>query len=303
MIAEISDLQFSYGPIKALDGISLILSDGAVGLLGPNGAGKSTLLRILLGFLAPQHGRGRVLGYDIRLEQSSIRRHVGYMPEDDCLIPGMDAVTFTAHFGELSGMPRQEAMKRAHDVLFYVGLGESRYRLLETYSAGMKQRLKLAQAIVHDPRLLFLDEPTSNLDPQGRKEILELILDISSKKDIQVLISSHILTDIESVCSDVVILNKGRLAAQGKLSELRELQYRLYEIRIKGEGEGFTAKIRALGCRVEETEDKLLKVYVPADMDIREIFRTAEEEKSQVRHFVRSRTSLEDLFARVVGVD
>jgi ABC-2 type transport system ATP-binding protein len=303
MIAEISDLQFSYGPIKALDGISLILSDGAVGLLGPNGAGKSTLLRILLGFLAPQHGRGRVLGFDIRLEQSRIRRHVGYMPEDDCLIPGMDAVTFTAHFGELSGMPRQEAMKRAHDVLFYVGLGESRYRPLETYSAGMKQRLKLAQAIVHDPRLLFLDEPTSNLDPQGRKEILELIQDISSKKDIQVLICSHILTDIESVCSDVVILNKGRLAAQGRLSELRELQYRLYEIRIKGEGEGFTAKIRALGCRVEETEDKLLKVYVPAELDIREIFRTAEEEKSQVRHFVRSRTSLEDLFARVVGVD
>ena len=303
MIAEISDLHFSYGPIKALDGISLNLAEGAVGLLGPNGAGKSTLLRILLGFLAPQHGQGRVLGFDIRLEQPRIRRHVGYMPEDDCLIPGMDAVTFTAHFGELSGMPRQEAIKRAHDVLFYVGLGESRYRFLETYSAGMKQRLKLAQAIVHDPKLLFLDEPTSNLDPQGRREILELIQDISSKKDIQVLISSHILPDIETVCSEVVILNKGRLAAQGKLSELRELHYRLYEIRIKGEGEGFAAKIKSLGCRVEETEDKLLKVYVPAEMDIREIFRAAEEEKCQVRHFVRSRTSLEDLFARAVGVD
>jgi len=303
MIAEISDLQFSYGPIKALDGISLNLAEGAVGLLGPNGAGKSTLLRILLGFLAPQHGQGRVLGFDIRLEQPRIRRHVGYMPEDDCLIPGMDAVTFTSYFGELSGMPRQEAMKRAHDVLFYVGLGESRYRLLETYSAGMKQRLKLAQAIVHDPKLLFLDEPTSNLDPQGRREILELIQDISSKKDMQVLISSHILPDIETVCSEVVILNKGRLAAQGKLSELRKLHYRLYEIRIKGEGERFAAKIKALGCRVEETEDKLLKVYVPAEMDIREIFRAAEEEKAQVRHFVRSRTSLEDLFARAVGVD
>jgi ABC-2 type transport system ATP-binding protein len=215
----------------------------------------------------------------------------------------MDAVTFTAHFGELSGMPRQEAMKRAHDVLFYVGLGESRYRFLETYSAGMKQRLKLAQAIVHDPKLLFLDEPTNNLDPQGRREILELIQDISSKKDIQVLICSHILSDIETVCSDVVILNKGRLAAQGKLSELRELHYRLYEIRIKGEGEGFAARIKALGCRIEETEDKLLKVYVPAEMDIREIFGVAEEEKCQVRHFVRSRTSLEDLFARAVGVD
>jgi len=303
MIAEISDLHFSYGRIKALDGISLSLAEGAIGLLGPNGAGKSTLLRILLGFLAPQRGQGRVLGYDIRLEQPRIRRHVGYMPEDDCLIPGMDAVTFTAHFGELSGMPRQEAMKRAHDVLFYVGLGESRYRLLETYSAGMKQRLKLAQAIVHDPKLLFLDEPTSNLDPQGRKEILELIQDISSKKDIQVLISSHILPDIELVCSEVVILNKGRLAAQGKLSELRELNYLLYEIRVKGEGEGFISRMRALGSRVEETEDRLLRVHVPAELDIREIFRAAEEEKCQVRHFVRSQTSLEDLFARVVGVD
>ena len=303
MIAELSDLRFSYGRTKALDGISLNLAEGAVGLLGPNGAGKSTLLRILLGFLAPQNGQGRVLGFDIRQEQASIRRYVGYMPEDDCLIPGMDAVTFTAHFGELSGMPRQEAMKRAHEVLYYVGLGESRYRALEEYSAGMKQRLKLAQAIVHDPKLLFLDEPTSNLDPQGRKEILELIQDISSKKDIQVLICSHILTDIESVCSEVVILNKGRLAAQGKLAELRELNYRLYEIRIKGEGEGFTARLKALGCRLEETEDKLLKIYVPAEMDIRDIFRVAEEERVQVRHFVRSRTSLEDLFARAVGVD
>jgi len=303
MIAEISDLRYSYGRVLALDGISLTLPEGAVGLLGPNGAGKSTLLRILLGFLSPQQGSGRVLGFDIRLEQARIRRYVGYMPEDDCLIPGMDSVTFTAHFGELSGMPRQEAMKRAHDVLFYVGLGESRYRLLDTYSAGMKQRLKLAQAIVHDPKLLFLDEPTSNLDPQGRKEILELIKDISSKKEIQVLICSHILSDIESVCSDVVILNKGRLAAQGKLSELREVQYRLYEIRTKGEGPGFVERLKGLGCRVQETEDKLLRVYVPAEMDIREIFVAAEETQSQVRHFVRSQTSLEDLFAKAVGVD
>jgi len=303
MIAEISDLHFSYGSVQALNGINLNLAEGAVGLLGPNGAGKSTLLRILLGFLAPQRGSGRVLGFDIRLEQGRLRRHVGYMPEDDCLIPGMDAVTFTAHFGELSGMPRQEAMKRAHDVLYYVGLGESRYRKLEEYSAGMKQRLKLAQAIVHDPRLLFLDEPTSNLDPQGRREVLELIQDISSKKDIHVLISSHILPDIETVCAEVVILNKGRVAAQGKLDELRELNYRLYEIRIKGEGEGFKDRIKALGCRVEETEDKLIKAYIPADLDTREIFRAALAENVQVRHFVRSRTSLEDLFAQSVGVD
>ena len=215
----------------------------------------------------------------------------------------MDAVSFTSFFGELSGMPRQEAMKRAHDVLFYVGLGESRYRLLETYSAGMKQRLKLAQAIVHDPRLLFLDEPTSNLDPQGRKEVLDLILDISSKKDISVLICSHILSDIEAVCSDVVILNKGRLAAHGKIGELRRLDFRLYELKVKGDEQRLIDRIGRLGWPVEATEEGLLRVYVPPQGEILNIFRAADEEGLQVRHFVRSQTSLEDLFARAVGVD
>ena len=208
MSLEVKDLFFSYGKIAALSGVNLKLEGGAAGLLGPNGAGKSTLLRILLGFLTPAKGDGKVLGYDIRHQRPLIRRSVGYMPEDDCFIAGLDAVSFTSYFGELSGMPRQEAMKRAHEVLFYVGLGEARYRLLDTYSAGMKQRLKLAQALVHDPKLLFLDEPTAGLDPHGRQEVLELIKDISSAKDIQVLISSHILADIETICSDVVILNK-----------------------------------------------------------------------------------------------
>jgi ABC-2 type transport system ATP-binding protein len=303
MSIEVKDIHFSYGKVMALDGVSLKLGEGAAGLLGPNGAGKSTLLRILLGFLSPDKGEGRVLGYDIQAQQSLLRRYVGYMPEDDCLIPGMDAVSFASYFGELAGMPRQEAMKRAHEVLFYVGLGESRYRMLETYSAGMKQRLKLAQAIVHDPKLLFLDEPTSNLDPQGRKEILELIKDISSKKDIQVFISSHILSDIEYICTYVVILNKGKVAAQGRLSDLKEVQYRLYEIKIKGEEERFIQKLKGMGSKVDETEDRILKVYMPADKDLFEIFKIASEERVQIRHFVKTQTSLEDIFASAVGVD
>jgi len=303
MNIELKDLRFNYGKIQALSGVELSLGDGACGLLGPNGAGKSTLLRILLGFLKPDRGEGRVLGYDIRRDQFAIRRLVGYMPEDDCLIPGLDAVTFTAYFGELSGMPRQEAMKRAHDVLFYVGLGEARYRSLETYSAGMKQRLKLAQALVHDPKLLFLDEPTSNLDPQGRTEILELIKDISSKKDISVLISSHILTDIEYTCSYVVILNQGKVAAQGDIEALKEIRFSLYEIKTKGESAAFLRGLRDRGCKVEETEDQVLKVYLPADMPRREIFEAAVRENVQIRMFLKSRTSLEDLFARTVGVD
>ncbi len=303
MNIELQDVRFSYGPVRALDGVTLEIGEGACGLLGPNGAGKSTLLKILLGFLVPSAGEGLVLGHDIRKDSFGIRRVVGYMPEDDCFIPGLDAVSFTAYFGELSGMPRAEAMKRAHDVLYYVGLGEARYRLLETYSAGMKQRLKLAQALVHDPKILFLDEPTSNLDPQGRTEILELIADISSKKDLHVLISSHILTDIEQTCTSLVILNKGKVAAQGELAALREVQFSLYEMKVKGETASFLDALRTAGCRVEETVDQLLKIYLPASMNRREVFRRAEASGLQIRHFVKSRTSLEDLFARTVGVD
>jgi len=303
MSIEVRNLSFSYGQVKALDDVSLTVGEGAVGLLGPNGAGKSTLLRILLGFLVPAAGEGTVLGHDIRRDQPAIRRAVGYMPEDDCFIAGMDAVTYTAYFGELSGMPRQEAMKRAHEVLFYVGLEEARYRLLDTYSAGMKQRLKMAQALVHDPKLLFLDEPTSNLDPQGRSEVLELIEDITAHKDIQVLICSHILADIEQLCASVVILNKGKLAAEGRLEDLRAADGGLYELRIKGEGRAFHRDLEALKCRVEETEDLLIKVYLPVGLDRMEIFRAAARAGVQVRQFVKSRTSLEDLFAQVVGVD
>ncbi|MGD9344817.1 MAG: ABC transporter ATP-binding protein [Candidatus Aminicenantes bacterium] len=303
MSVEIKNLHFSYGKIKALVGVDISLPPGAIGLLGPNGAGKSTLLRILLGFLKPETGEGRVLGYDIKTQQRMIRRYVGYMPEDDCLITNIDAVSFTSYLGELSGMPRQEAMKRAHEVLFYVGLEESRYRNLETYSSGMRQRLKLAQALVHDPKLIFLDEPTSGLDPQGRQEILELIMDISSKKDIQVLISSHILSDIESVCSYVLILNKGKMANQGDLQALKQLDYSLYELKVKGETERFIDELKNMECRVESTEEGTLKVYMPPEMSPQDVFRLASVGGHQIRHFVKSQTSLEDLFAEVVGVD
>ncbi|MFW6131238.1 MAG: ABC transporter ATP-binding protein [Candidatus Aminicenantaceae bacterium] len=296
-------IDFSYGKVKALEGIDIDLPEGAIGLLGPNGAGKSTLIRILLGFLPPDKGIGSVLGYDIKREQSLIRRYVGYMPENDCFIPGLDAVSYTSFMGELSGMPRHESMKRAHEVLYFVGLEESRYRQIETYSSGMRQRLKLAQAIVHDPKLIFLDEPTSGLDPKGRIEVLELISDISSKKNIQLLISSHILPDIEHTCSYVVILNKGRLASQGRMKDLKEKQYSLFEVKIKGDSEKFINKLNKLDYKVEETEDKFIKIYMPPGRNNFEIFKLAAEQNIQIRHFVKSKTTLEDRFAEVVGVD
>jgi ABC-2 type transport system ATP-binding protein len=167
----------------------------------------------------------------------------------------------------------------------------------------MKQRLKLAQALVHDPKILFLDEPTSNLDPNGRNEILELIRDISTNKSIQVLLSSHILADIESICGSVVILNKGRLAAEGRMKDLRAIAYSLYEVRVKGDGEAFRRDLEARGCRVDETEDRLVKIYLPERSDPMDIFRAASRTGVQLRYFVKSQTSLEDLFAGVVGVD
>jgi ABC-2 type transport system ATP-binding protein len=303
MIADVKKLTYSYGQVLALDNVDMDIPEGAIGLLGPNGAGKSTLIRILLGFLLPDKGIGHVLGYDIQSQQKEIRKHVGYMPEDDCFIPGMDAVSFTSYLGELSGMPKQEAMKRAHEVLFYVGLEESRYRQVETYSSGMKQRLKLAQAIVHDPKLIFLDEPTSGLDPSGRKEILELIMDISSKKDIHVLISSHILPDIESTCTHVVILSEGKMAAQGSIDELKKIKYSLYEIRTYGNEKGFLKKLEEMGCKVELIEDKIIKIFMPPDKDHLELFKLAVEQGVQIRHFVKSQTSLEDLFAEAVGAE
>lgn len=303
MIIKMEHIDFSYGKVKALEGIDIDLPEGAIGLLGPNGAGKSTLIRILLGFLPPDKGIGSVLGYDIKREQSLIRRYVGYMPENDCFIPGLDAVSYTSFMGELSGMPRHESMKRAHEVLYFVGLEESRYRQIETYSSGMRQRLKLAQAIVHDPKLIFLDEPTSGLDPKGRIEVLELISDISSKKNIQLLISSHILPDIEHTCSYVVILNKGRLASQGRMKDLKEKQYSLFEVKIKGDSEKFINKLNKLDYKVEETEDKFIKIYMPPGRNNFEIFKLAAEQNIQIRHFVKSKTTLEDRFAEVVGVD
>ena len=175
MIVRLDNISVSYGDLLALDGVSLSVEGGAVGLLGPNGAGKTTLIKTLLGFLKPSTGGGEVLGMDIETRQLDIRQKVGYMPEGDCYIPGMNAVSFVSYAGQLCGMPRKDAIQRSHEVLQYVGMDEERYRMLETYSAGMKQRIKLAQALIHDPKLLFLDEPTTGMDPIGRQEMLDLI--------------------------------------------------------------------------------------------------------------------------------
>jgi len=302
-IIQLQDISFSYGRGKALDNITLGIANGVVGLMGPNGAGKTTLLKILMGFLNPSVGTGRVLGFDITRERKALRARIGYMPESDCLIPGLDAVSLTAYLGELSGMPRQEAIKRAHEVLYYVGLEEARYRMADTYSTGMKQRLKLAQALVHDPQLLLLDEPTSGMDPKGRKEMLELIKDIAQKESMNIIISSHLLPDVEYTCRQVVILNQGSLVAIHNVDGLSVERFHLYNLKLKGEITPFLDGLKALECAVEVNDRGMYRISIPAAESPRRIFELALKTRVQIRHFEPCRTTLEDTFVTAIGAD
>ena len=307
-------LSVRYGTNWALKDVSASFQPGAVGLLGPNGAGKSTLIKTLLGFVTPTQGRMHVLGLDVATSPLEIRSRVGYMPESDSHIPGMNAVSFVAYCGQLSGLPPADAMQRAHEVLYYVGLGEARYRNLETYSTGMKQRIKLAQAIVHDPDLLFLDEPTNGMDPKGRDEMLALIRDLAHNKRVNLILSSHLLPDVEFTCDHVVVVDKGALATAGPIDALKGTHGRVYEVRVKGDQAGFIEVLRGEGLDCHDTDEDIIRVFVPGsgepaaepvtaepDAGARMLFQLAARERVQVRHLRPSVPTLEDVFARAVG--
>ncbi len=302
-VVTLEGVTVTYGTNNALRDISTTFSAGAVGLLGPNGAGKSTMIKALLGFVVPTQGRMRVLGLDIAESPLQIRARVGYMPENDAHIPGMNAVSFVAYCGELSGLPRVDAMQRAHEVLFYVGLGEARYRNVETYSTGMKQRIKLAQALVHDPDLLFLDEPTNGMDPKGRDEMLELVRDLALNKGVNVIVSSHLLPDIEYTCRDVVVMDKGRIVAHGPIEGLKQPRGRVFELRVKAAGgpEAFIEQLRAAGLECHATDDDVMRVFVPGEGGAKRLFELAATASVQVRHLRPSVPTLEDVFAQAVG--
>ena len=302
-VVQADQLSVRYGKNFALKDVTAVFPPGAVGLLGPNGAGKSTLLKSLLGFLVPEKGSMKVLDLDVATAPLEIRERIGYMPESDAHIPGMNAVSFVAYCGQLSGLPAVDAMQRAHEVLYYVGLGEARYRNLETYSTGMKQRIKLAQAIVHDPDLLFLDEPTNGMDPKGRDEMLELIHDLAHNKNVNLILSSHLLPDVEYACDHVVVMDKGTVATFGPIAALKGTSGRVYEMRIKGDETRFIEVLKAAGYEVHDTDEDTMRVFVPgATGDSTKIlFALAAREKVQVRHLRPSIPTLEDVFARAVG--
>ena len=300
-VIEAAGLGKRYRGVTAVDALTLAVRGGAVGLLGPNGAGKSTLVKILLGLVPPTSGSASIFGLDCRRFPLQIRQQVGYMPENESYIPGLDAVAYVSLAARLVGMRANDAMQRTHMVLNYVGLDDQRYRPIETYSTGMKQKVKFAQALVHHPKLLLLDEPTSGLDPRGRTEMIELIRDVSRNKGIHVMLSTHILPDVEATCDDVVIMDRGRLVRQGPLASLRSADDGSFELRIKGERAAFVAQIEAAGWKAAGQNDELRLTFTGGAPDTSSILRAAVASGVQVRHLARSQSSLETLFSDLLN--
>ena len=298
MLFRLHNLQKKYGPFLALQGISLEIDAPAVGLLGPNGAGKSTLIKALLGLLPIDGGSAEVLGMSLPDQAVEIRRAIGFMPENDCYLPYMSAVDYVSFNGQLCGMPRKEAFRRAHEVLFYVGLGEARYRPLGGFSTGMKQRAKLAQALVHGPRLLFLDEPTNGLDPKGRDEMLSLIEDVKAR-GISIVLSTHLLPDVERICQSVIMLNQGRLVHAGPLEALQQGEEELLEVQTHLANQKLQTLLEEAGFTVHTAEDRL-KIRIPQGHTLDEILTIALEQEIQIRHFMPERLTLETAFLRLL---
>jgi ABC-2 type transport system ATP-binding protein len=299
---EFAALQKNYGRHTALRELNLTVPHGSVGLLGPNGAGKSTLMKVLLGLL-PFSGSATVLGHDVRTQALEVRARVGYMPERDCWLPGMTAVELCSYAAELSGLPSADAMQRAHATLEFVGLGDKRYQKVDGYSTGQRQRVKLAQALVHDPKLLLLDEPTNGLDPAGREEMLALIAGLPARSGCAILLSSHLLHDVERVCEHAILLHEGAVVYSGTIEALRSGGLRgVYELRVKRGEDELERALAARGLRVER-EGALVIVHMPAE-DLRPtetLFAVAAAAGLQVRHLQPRALTLESAFVRAVA--
>lgn len=301
-----SDVMVRYDNILALDNFSVSIPRGVVGLLGPNGAGKSTFIKTVLGLVEPVSGDIDIVGLDPRKDVMSIRDQVGYMPEHDCLVDAMSGLEMVTYFGRLSGMTKEDSIPRSHEVLDFVGLGEERYRPTASYSTGMKQRVKLAQAIVHDPSILFLDEPTNGMDPLGREEMLELIGRIAASNK-SILISSHILQDMEKVCQYVIIINNGRSVAQGTMASLLDQGGTKKMMTVRGSAKAlqtFSEQIRR-DFEVTSISEEFgqMKIVFINEGPFKTILDMAKGYDIQVRSYLPDRLTLEDVFIRSMKRD
>lgn len=302
MLIELLEVNAGYGRKTVLHDVTLEFDGGAAGLLGPNGAGKTTLLKTLLGFIPPLAGSVKVLDLALPRQARAVRSRVGYMPETEAFIPGINAVNFVAYMGELSGLPRAASVERAHEVLQYVGLGESRYRNLETYSMGMKQRAKLAQAIVHDPAILLLDEPTNGMDPQGRQDMLELVNDLAQNKGMSVILCSHLLKDVEAVCAEIIVMGSGRVISKRMRTAPERGADFFCSIRLRGDYLAYVRELNDRGIKAVADETGSTVYARRASTVSSSVFFEAAAACGCVVHRLEHTTEkLEDVFVQVLG--
>jgi len=300
-VIELDGLGVKFGKRQILNDLRCRLSGRSIGLLGPNGSGKTTLIHTLLGFHDSNSGAARIFGKDVRIHAREVRSQIGYMPENESFIAGMTAVGLVRYMAELSGLPARAATERAHEALFYVGLGEARYRKVETFSLGMKQLVKLAQAIVHAPKLLFLDEPTNGLDPPARQRMIRLIREIRDEGIARIILSSHLLRDVEECCEEVVILKDGRLVIYTNLEEERRANRRFLLIEMRGDQGPFAEAIGRLGCEYAlQPDPRKIKVVLPPDVEVRDLYSIAADQKVQIRRLDYRRDSLQDIFMKAM---
>lgn len=298
-VIETDAFRKTYGAIVALEGLTVQVPNAAIGLLGANGAGKSTLIKGLLGLLRPTSGNAEVLGLPVESQGPAIRQRIGYLPESDTLPNDVTASDFVGHMAEISGLPVRQARQRANDVLYQVGLNEERYRLMREFSTGMKQRVKLAQAIVHDPELVFLDEPTNGMDPQGRDEMLELIRKIHNELGITVMLSSHILGDVERVCDYVIMLDNGSLVVADDVASLRSSTSDVV-VRVDGDRERFVGTLRNRGINARQ-EGAEIVVRADSDAEFDAVRDAVVEAQVALRALQPRELSLEDVYIRTVS--
>ncbi|HYW70279.1 MAG TPA: ABC transporter ATP-binding protein [Pyrinomonadaceae bacterium] len=299
-VISLDNLSVTFGGRPILKNLQGELRGRSIGLLGPNGAGKTTLIHTLLGFHQPSSGTARLFGSDIRAEANQIKRLIGYMPERDAFISKMSCIHFVRFMAELSGLPAATALERAHEALFFVGLGEARYRNVDTFSLGMKQLAKLAQAIVHGPRLIFLDEPTNGLDPPARQRMIRMIREIRESGQANIVLSSHLLRDVEECCEEIVILKDGRLVTYCNLEEERKANRKFLMLETRGELQKFVEGVGAMGCECALTSDHRLKIILQDGTEIRDLYRLADRSQVQIRRLTYKRDSLEDIFLKAM---
>ena len=299
-VIDLQSLSVTFGGRPILRELNGQLRGRAIGLLGPNGAGKTTLIHTLLGFHAPSSGTASIFGRDIRGDANQIKGLVGYMPERDAFIAKVSCVHFVRYLAELSGLPPAAALERAHEALFFVGLGEARYRNLDTFSLGMKQLAKLAQAIVHGPKLIFLDEPTNGLDPPARTRMLKMIREIRDSGEANIVLSSHLLRDVEECCEEIVILKEGRLVTYCNLEEERRANKKFLMLETRGDLKPFVTAVSELDCEYAQTGDHRVKLILQEQTEVRDIYRLAAQTNVQIRRLSYKRDSLEDIFLKAM---